>query len=250
MIVTGVGILVMKRRRLDAGRPGENLVEQTDFRSLRPALADLGRTTTSSAHTIAEGVASFIIAASSAGDCRAYSGTTISPSDISARSNATQRMLFGAIKRDPIALLQTHAMEINFRAWNINASNSPPVTGDELAVANLAEQRNVRIPFDPGDDVFEKRHDTSTPLCASSNSFSRRAERRKILLPAKHAATHRKFRIPARDLLLEVDSHARHGLQVPRHRLAHRVPNLFLLPIEGAESADDAIRQVPGRPRT
>src|SRR5690242_11620769 len=41
---------------------------------------------------------SLIMAANSAGDWREYSGTTISPSAMSARSKAAQRMEFGASK--------------------------------------------------------------------------------------------------------------------------------------------------------
>src|ERR1700722_11400948 len=44
---------------------------------------------------ILAGVQSFIMATSSTGDCRAYSGTTMTPSAMSARSTAAQRTLLG-----------------------------------------------------------------------------------------------------------------------------------------------------------
>src|SRR5271155_4921850 len=53
---------------------------------------------------IVAGVQSFIMATSSTGDWRAYSGTTILPSVMSARSRAAQRILLGAssTQRSPL----------------------------------------------------------------------------------------------------------------------------------------------------
>ena len=77
-------------------------------------------------HT-SDGVESFIIATNSAGACREYSGTTISPSAMSAKSMATQRILFAASKphRSPFFSLFE---AINVLALRMCSSNSLPVT--------------------------------------------------------------------------------------------------------------------------
>jgi len=74
-----------------------------------------------------DGAQSFIIATSSAGAWRAYSGTTISPSAIIAKSSATHRILFGA--SNPQRSPRFRSLEARkVLAFRTNSSNSVPLT--------------------------------------------------------------------------------------------------------------------------
>ena len=110
--------------------PTEELTKTSSKRCCGGASGHFSRIASRSAaspqHTIA-GEQSFIMATSSAGACRAYSGTTIRPSAIIARSIAAQRRLLCAnrAQRSPRF---SPCLAIKARAALTNSRRSPPVT--------------------------------------------------------------------------------------------------------------------------
>src|ERR1017187_2048615 len=183
-----------------------------------------------------DGEQSFIIVTNSPGACREYRGTTISPSAMSARSMATQRMLFAASNphRSPFC----RPLEaINVLALRTNSSNSPPVTlvtcpsrisarirvsaavrsSEKISPTNgmsvltiwIAGPRSRRTPR----ILVGSRHQLPQPL----------AHRRQIILPTPFSPARLKLRIPSLHFLFKIHTHARHHLQIPYHSFRNPV---------------------------
>ena len=117
------------------------------------------------------GVESCSMVASSAGACRAYSGTTIIPSANIARSKAAHRILFGArsAHRSPFLSPRSTTTSALVRS---DAKNSLPVTETIFAIAHFAQHRRVGCLWSR-EDAFAKiiprpLSCESLPLCSSS----------------------------------------------------------------------------------
>ena len=182
---------------MQAGRSdcvaGKNAVEQRDLRR-RPATAsEFPRRVARSEQQIRAGAESFIIATSSAGACRAYSGTTMIPSAIIARSSATQRMLLAQAARSG-RLFSGRDRTRKFRACCTSARNSPPVAEATLP-SRISRSTGAPARFlEPLENVVRgmsslvSSQAVTAPLCSSSSSAKSGTERRQIVFPAEHAA--------------------------------------------------------------
>src|SRR5579862_5944263 len=185
---------------------------------------------------IRTGVESFNIAASSTGACRAYSGTTMIPSAIIARSSAAQRILFGASRAHRSPFLNPRPTK-NLRACSIKASSSPPVT-DTIFPSRTSPSTGAPAARSSRSKMFSRNVITgSESSCHRVAALFHQpaktgAQRRQIVFPAEHSLTHRKFGEVARHEFFKINSHACHELQVARDGSRHCVADLVSLGVE------------------
>src|ERR1700691_1889805 len=126
MIVTGSSVPIRGGSNGNPSTPAK-ISSNKDCGGASPQLCRIPSRNAASPQHTSDGVQSFIIATNSAGACREYSGTTISPSAMSARSIATQRMLLAASNPHRSPFLSPFEA-INVLALPVSSSNSLPVT--------------------------------------------------------------------------------------------------------------------------
>ena len=112
-----------------------------------------------------------------------------------------------------------------------------------FAVANFTEQRSIRLFLQAPENPFEKRHETSTPLCASSNSLSAGLRGGRYSSQPERAGAHGELGIAPPHLLLKINAHPRHQLEVPGDGAAHGVANLVGAIVQRSKSSNDFVLQ-------
>src|SRR6266851_2844188 len=256
MIVTGLSCPICGRSSCTPSTPTKISSNKNCGGASAHAPAIPSRNAASPQHT-SDGVQSFIIATNSAGACREYSGTTISPSAMSARSIATHRILFAASNphRSPFC---SSREAINVRALRTSSSNSFPVTPVlcpsqisarirvsaasrscenispikgtpefTICFAKLpyASLRALRAPpFASSAIKFFSAFPGCLSLVITSHQFVQPlAHRRQVILPTPLSPPRLELRISPLHFLLEVNPHARHHFQIPHHCLCNLV---------------------------
>src|SRR5580698_3116 len=212
-----------------------------------PSASDL------SPQAITDGQQSFIIATSSAGACRAYSGTTVNPSAMMARSIATHciELCASSPHRSPFFNRNRRRYARATSTW---VSNWRAVSGitcpSRISCNTTASPLRSRLAKIWSRKVIGSRNCHSKrcegsallPLLTvrPNEGPQTLAHRRQIVLPAPLPAPGGKLWITALHLFFEIHSHARHQLQIPYHGPRNSVGNPLPISIQNFERRQSA----------